>query len=285
MAGSRTFAVLPKLAETPYRNYPLRVQRYNKNFGGYHGETIDIETVLREVTAAATAVGWRSDTFYECPEFALTAWHRLPTTPPAMGKRRRIYISAGIHGDEPATTLAALRLLREDLWPADAEIILIPCLNPSGFMTNHRENAGGLDLNRDYLVPQSPEVRAHVAWLERQGQFNLCLCVHEDWEAHGFYLYELNPEQRPSLAEDMVAAVAHVCPIDNSSVIEGREAQGGIIRPSLDPRSRPQWPEAFWLISNKTALCYTLEAPSDYPLKTRVNALTAAVHSALANCG
>ena len=257
------------------------MQRYNKNFGGYHGETIDIETVLREITTVAIAAGWRGETFYECPEFALTAWHRLPTTPPAMGKRRRIYISAGIHGDEPATTLAALRLLREDLWPADAEIILIPCLNPSGFMINHRENAAGLDLNRDYLVPQSPEVRAHVDWLERQGRFNLCLCVHEDWEAHGFYLYEQNPDRQPSLAEKMISAVEKVCPIDLSENIEGRPAHGGIIRPNHTPAERPDWPEAFYLITKKARRGYTLEAPSDFPLPTRVNALVAAVNAAL----
>src|SRR5205823_14892429 len=112
-------------------------------------------------------------------------------------------------------------------------------------------------------------------------QFDLCLLLHEDWEAHGFYLYEQNPERRPSLAEDMIAAVSKVCPVDQSELIEGRAAKGGIIRPSLDPRSRPQWPEAFYLITNKTRLSYTLEAPSDYPLSTRVKGLVEAVKAGL----
>ena len=60
----------------------------------------------------------------------------------------------------------------------------------------------------------------------------------------------------------IVAQVAEVCPIDLSDVIEGRPAEKGIIRPSVDPRSRPQWPEAFYLLSNKTRLSYTLEAVS-----------------------
>ena len=79
-----------------------------------------------------------------------------------------------------------------------------------------------------------------------------------------------------------MAAVAPVCPIDLSPVIEGREAQGGVIRPSLDPSTRPQWPEAFWLLQNKTRRSCTLEAPSDFPLATRVNALVAGVNAALA---
>jgi len=64
-------------------------------------------------------------------------------------------------------------------------------------------------------------------------------------------------------------------------VIDGRPASGGIIRPSSDPRTRSQWPEAFWLLMHKTRHSYTLEAPSDFPLTTRVDALVAAVHSAL----
>ena len=63
--------------------------------------------------------------------------------------------------------------------------------------------------------------------------------------------------------------------------IEGREASGGIIRPRIDPVVRAQWPEAFYLIQRKTRLSYTLEAPSDFPLATRVAALVAATQAAL----
>ena len=75
--------------------------------------------------------------------------------------------------------------------------------------------------------------------------------------------------------------VAQVCPIDRSEIIEGRVARDGIIRPNLDPRERPDWPEAFYLITSKTRLSYTLEAPSDFRLQTRVAALVAAVNAAL----
>jgi hypothetical protein len=79
----------------------------------------------------------------------------------------------------------------------------------------------------------------------------------------------------------MIEAASKVCPIDESPVIEGREARGGIISPSLDPRMRPLWPESFWLLQNKTRLSYTLEAPSDFDLETRVNALVVATQTAL----
>ena len=72
-----------------------------------------------------------------------------------------------------------------------------------------------------------------------------------------------------------------MCPIDRSETIEGWPAQNGIIRPSIDARTRTQWPEAFFLITHKTRLSYTLEAPSDFPLATRVAALVAGVNTAL----
>jgi hypothetical protein len=138
-----------------------------------------------------------------------------------------------------------------------------------------------VDLNRQYLAPEAEEPVAHVAWLRRQPSFDLCLCLHEDWEAKGFYLYELNPDNRPSLAEAIIGRVSEVCPLDPSESIEGWPAQNGIIRPSVEPRTRPQWPEAFFLVIHKSRLSYTLEAPSDFPLAARVAALTVGVKTAL----
>ena len=258
----------------------LRVERLGKNHGGYHGETIDIRAVLSDIESAAQQHGWTAETFGQQGEFNLLALHR--TASRLAPRPSCLYLSTGIHGDEPAGPLAALRLLQENRWPANAELWFCPCLNPMGFVLNRRENAYGRDLNRDYRHLETAEVRTHIAWLQRQPQFDLCLCLHEDWESHGFYVYELNPENRPSLAEAMIARIAEVCPIDPSEIIEDRPARGGIIRPNLDPHTRPQWAEAFYLIVNKTRLSYTLEAPSDFPLSTRVNALVAGVNAALA---
>jgi predicted deacylase len=260
----------------------LHVQKLGKNHGGYHGETIDIRAVLRDIEAAAQQHGWTSEMFGKQNEFNLLALHRVPLSIRNPQSAIRIYLSTGIHGDEPAGPLAALRLLQENQWPANVELWFCPCLNPMGFVLKHRENDRGIDLNRQYRHLEVAETRAHIAWLERQLQFDLCLCLHEDWESHGFYVYELNPENRPSLAEAMIARIAETCPIDRSETIEDRPAQNGIIRPNLDPRTRPQWAEAFYLIINKTRLSYTLEAPSDFPLATRVNALVAGVTAALA---
>jgi predicted deacylase len=247
----------------------IAVPRLGKNVGRYLGETIDIQSVLRQIEQSIAGKNWVRDADF----FALRR--------PNPAARLRLYISSGIHGDEPAGPLAVLQLLQEDRWPDDIAIWLCPCLNPAGFPLNRRENAGGIDLNRDYRNPQSPEVRAHIQWLDRQPPLDLSLCLHEDWEASGFYVYELNPENRPSHAGKMLEAVSRVCPVDTSPMIEGRPAQNGVIRPGINPADRPQWPEAFYLITHKTRQSYTTEAPSDFPLPTRVAALTAAVRAVL----
>lgn len=252
-----------------------------KNIGGYRGDTIGLPNVLLEIERAAAGKNWTRE-FTPLPSSTperpldFIAYRRLPAEP-----RHHVYVSTGIHGDEPAGPLAALQLLKEDHWPADTAIWLCPCLNPTGFSLNRRENYQGIDLNRDYRHFESEEVRAHVAWLKQQPHFDITLCLHEDWESHGFYVYEVNPDNRPSRAEKIVEAVAKVCPIEYAAMVDDWPAEKGIIRPRINPEERPKWPEALYLVTNKTRLGYTLEAPSDFPLPVRVAALVTGVRAAL----
>ena len=80
--------------------------------------------------------------------------------------------------------------------------------------------------------------------------------------------------------ETTLEAVGAICPIDHSELIDGRPAKGGLLRPIASPDARPLWPEAFYIVqNNKTRLSYTLAAPSDFPIPTRVDALCTAVKS------
>lgn len=258
------------------------MERLNRNHGGYRGETVDPAVVLASCESAAQRGGWRVEHVPVAGRQPFLVLRREPACQVSGGTPLRIYVSAGIHGDEPAGPLAVQTLLESGALPDTHAFWVLPCLNPAGLAANRRENPDGIDLNRDYRHFRSPEVRAHVAWLRQQPTFDLCFCLHEDWEASGFYLYELNPEDRPSLAPAILQAVCEVCPVDLSPVIEGRPAQGGLIRPDIRPESRPEWPEAFWLLQQgKTRWSYTLEAPSDYALPVRVRALVRAIQAAL----
>ncbi|HUR46890.1 MAG TPA: M14 family metallocarboxypeptidase [Candidatus Saccharimonadales bacterium] len=252
------------------------MQRLGKNVSSYQGEVIQISEVLAQIDAVATALGWQNESFAATAHQIIPAYARL-----SPNAEQSIYISAGIHGDEPAGPLAVLRMLQTGVFPEDLNLFVVPCLNPRGFELNRRENEEGLDLNRDYRQPKSAVVSAHIRWLADQPYFNATVCLHEDWEAHGFYLYELNPDLRPSVAEAIIQEVSKVCPIDLSSEIEGRKAAGGIVCANPDLLKRPDWPEAFHLIHHKTRLTYTLESPSDFPLAIRVDALVTGARTLL----
>lgn len=237
---------------------------------------VDPQALAARLEAAGARAGFRLEAFGESGGFPLIA-----LTKRTPGPRPRIYLSSGIHGDEPAPPLALLSLIESGEFDARAVWFICPMLNPGGLARGTRENASGTDLNRDYRHLASPEIQAHVRWLSRQPNFDLAVCVHEDWESTGFYLYELNPDGRPSLAEPMIEAAAKFCPIDPSPLIEGREARGGIIRPTLDPLEREKWPESIYLQVHHTRLSYTIETPSFLPLETRIAALRAALGAAL----
>jgi predicted deacylase len=231
---------------------------------------------LREFSAAARAAGFSAERFGQVQGYPLAAYTKSSPTP-----RPRIYLSAGIHGDEPAPPRALLQLLQEGSLDDRYGWSICPLLNPAGMAAGTRENRAGLDLNRDYRALQTAEIRAHVGWLRRQMPFDLTLCLHEDWESPGFYLYELNPDHRPSLAEAIVEAVRRVCPLDRSATIDGRPARGGIIRPDDDPTKRELWPEAIYLRAHLTRLSYTLETPSARPEPQRIKAHTTAITTAV----
>jgi len=238
---------------------------------------LDPSRFTARIQSAALTAGFRVETYGEVAGQPLLALTRRKS-----GPRPRVYLSAGIHGDEPAGPLALLNLIERGILDDRAGWFLCPMLNPAGFVRHTRENADGIDLNRDYRALRSREIQAHARWLQRQPNFELAICLHEDWESNGFYLYELNPHQGRGLAAAIITGVLNVCPIDVTPVIDGRPAaEPGIIRPGDDPALRETWPESIYLRANQARLGYTLETPSSFPLSQRVAAHALAIMSAI----
>lgn len=254
--------------ETASKNHPVSTVK---------APPLNPHAFAAEICAAGVEAGFRWESYGEIEGYPL-----LALTKRSVGFHPRIYLSTGIHGDEPAAPLALLAMLRAGLFDDRATWFLCPMLNPTGLARGTRENHEGRDLNRDYKDLHTVETRAHVNWLRRQPRFDLALCLHEDWESQGFYLYELNPDNRPTLAPAMLVAAAEECAIESTPIIDGRESVApGIIRPVNDPLLRENWPEAIYLRHHHTTLNYTLESPSILPLDKRIRVLHCAVQSAL----
>jgi hypothetical protein len=98
----------------------------------------------------------------------------------------RVVLWSQMHGNEPTATLALADLVHyvserphDPLVQRLGErltVIAVPMLNPDGAERSRRENASGIDINRDARNQASPEARAlasvHARWSPRFG-FNL----------------------------------------------------------------------------------------------------------------
>lgn len=198
------------------------------------------------------------------------------------GRGRNVYLSAGIHGDEPAGPEAILELLRDPECFDGLDAYIFPLLNPEGLQHNTRGNRHVIDLNRDYRDPKSREVRAHLRVLRSLPRFDVTVCLHEDWEAKGVYLYFLDRVRGRALAEKVLKAMACFIPIDESQVIDGHPAEKGLImRNPEEVLGREEWPEALYLIDQHTESCLTLETPSGFALDKRSAAHVSAVRTIL----
>lgn len=195
----------------------------------------------------------------------------------------RLYLSSGVHGDEPAGPLALEHLLGKDLLPVDLDLTIIPFINPTGFESQTRENSAGHDLNRDFRYPQNPETRAVKQYLESQPPFDLSITLHEDWESSGFYMYSLSPEPNRTSSQAILDAAKKAGPIDLSPEIDGSPSTQGLIdRPvDFDIEGRDDWPESFLLYSKSRHDHYTFESPSSFPIKKRIEQHVAATLRAI----
>jgi murein peptide amidase A len=239
--------------------------------------TGQVAPFLNEFAAAATEHGFREEKFGDTEADSLLAF-----TKHTPGPRPRIYISSGIHGDEPAPPVALLSLIRGGFFDERANWFLCPVINPRGLQIGTREDHQERDLNRDFLDRKTPEIHALTHWLNRQPCFDLCICLHEDWESQGFYLYEVNRSGSSAYASEILEAVKPALPIEPATMIDERPIdEPGIIRPVNDPLLRIDWPETIYLINHHTSLGYTLETPSALPMEKRIHATKLAIDAAL----
>lgn len=197
--------------------------------------------------------------------------HEIPAFTRSSAGAPRVYISSGMHGDEPAGPIALMDLIEGRSFGNGVEWMLCPMMNPTGVSMGRRENHQGVDLNRDYLRRVSAEVAGHVAWLETQPVPDVFLSLHEDWESTGFYLYEIQKSACNSVAQAILQAAADAIGPEPSHLIDDHEVRepGWIFH---EPRADfpEDWPEAIWMADRGTQVSYTLETPSSLELSRRV---------------
>ena len=242
---------------------------------------MDWPLFLEEWQAEAEARGFRVEVYGEVAGLPL-----LAAVKEGAADVPCVYLSSGIHGDEPAGPQALLRLLREDFFDESRTWLICPVLNPMGLIAGTRENVSGLDLNRDYHFCKSDEVCAHVRWFKKQRQEGrvpqLFLSLHEDWESSGFYFYEIDLLKRVSFYDKILEAARPWFEPEPSRVIDGHAVtKRGWIYHSKHPDLPEGWPEAIYLAKQGCGLSLTFETPSQADLESRIDCQQALVRAAL----
>jgi protein MpaA len=191
-----------------------------------------------------------------------------------------LYFSAAIHGDEPASSEGLISWAEKNQDRLKAwNLLIFPCLNPWGLVANSRLDADGRDLNRLFHDTSVPQIAAHRELLGTR-RFDLAITLHEDYDALGFYLYEV-PGPKPYWGEHLTRAARKFVPIETRRRIEGRAAKDGIVRRAIKPDFMPTWPEAFVLYFAHCPRVFTVETPSEFHFDDRVDAHVAVLAEAV----
>ncbi len=116
-----------------------------------------------------------------------------------------VYLSAGVHGDEPAGIVALLLAVENRELDTRFSYRIWPCMNPTGFEARTRESVDGLDINRTFgRGGGSPEAKA-IVMANRDRKYVLAADLHEDDEAGGFYAYAYGESGAAERALESVA--------------------------------------------------------------------------------
>lgn len=190
----------------------------------------------------------------------------------------RIGIFAAIHGDEPASALAAARILVEaSRTPVFAENFLLciyPLCNPTGFEDNTRHSRRGKDLNREFWKSSAePEVEILEHELRTQ-HFNGIIQLHADDTSHGMYGFVRGHTLTENLLRPALLAAGKILPRNVDATIDGFAARDGIIYQSYEGilAAPLQTEPPFEII---------LETPHHAPMELQVEALVVAVRTIL----
>ena len=230
----------------------------------------DYEHLVRRWRAITRGAGLKLEEFARQDTYPI---HCVRT--PGDPEKGILYVSAGIHGDEPAAP-EALACWAEAHLAAHVRIsgarplFLLPCLNPWGLVHNQRGDHRGRDLNRifDRRVSPIPELRRLLTgW-----RFDLGLHLHEDYDAQGIYMYEVHAGRTRWDADLLRACASSALPLEKRRRIDDWSFRNGVLAQPLDLKDVQLIPEALYLLRHHTDHVCTFETPSEFGLARRVRA-------------
>ena len=200
------------------------------------------------------------------------------------GNPRRVLISAGIHGDDPAGVETVCAFLENELYKnflKDWEFTILPCINPTGYDAGTRNNQDDIDLNRTFKEEQVPR---EVAFVKRilEHPYHLDLELHEYVDSPGYYVYQKDHSAPlSSLGRTILDRVERIHPLNMAEDIEGTPADRGLLSRLSDPGEMEWWPMALYAYKRGCRHVFTLETSPALPMDRRIKAHLEAIRAAL----
>ena len=243
----------------------------------------------KRVDAILKNAGAIAETYGQVGGYSLVGYSLIREDQDSGGILPLVYLSTGMHGDEPAGPESLLALLEGGLLERNMSFLICPMINPEGFGLGTRENAMGRDMNRDYFYLRNVEVQGHVQWLEQKFETkipDLFISLHEDWESEGFYFYEINlvddDTQSLNRYREMAKSIEKVMPMEPNELIDEHQIrETGWIYHCAEADMEKRWPEAIYMAKKGCPLSFTFESPSSKNIKHRVATQVTAVNSLL----
>jgi murein peptide amidase A len=234
----------------------------------------DYSLLVERWQKLAQIAGLKTQVYATAENFDLFCFHS-----PVLQSNGGIYLSAGIHGDEAGATeglyqwacLHASRL-------RELPVMIFPYLNPYGLVYNQRTDSDNRDLNRCYHLDQLPRIQAQKEVIKGHF-FRLAVCLHEDYDAQGVYLYETGNGSGGFGRELLAAAENHIS-IDWRKAIEAR-CWDLIWMIARRIKNFPALAEAMYLSRHHTERSITSETPSECGMGVRIQANVAILERAI----
>jgi murein peptide amidase A len=142
--------------------------------------------------------------------------------------------------------------------------------------------AAGRDLNRCYHRPQDvPAIKAHQTLLAGH-RYRLALCLHEDCNARGVYLYEFRRRGAAPIGDEVLRAPGVEFPIDRLRRLGARGVEwAGNRALGLRFARWPAFSEALYLARHHSERAITTETPAGQGLGQRARAQGAMIRRGL----
>jgi len=213
-----------------------------------------------------------SGEYYSLPRYTFIG-------PRGGGDYLRIGMFAGIHGDEIAGAIGAVRLLEmlhgNPKIARGYELFIYPVCNPTGYEDNTRWSREGVDLNR-FFWKNSPYPEVRQLEQELGGlNFDGLISFHADDTSDGLYGFASGPALSRYVLQPALRDASVVLPLNESGEIDHFPARKGIIVDGYDgmlTAPPKQHPRPFEVV---------FETPQLAPLDAQVRAIQIAVKAIL----